>query len=205
MRTIQGRWRSVLTSAEERTQLLQLAADEWKNLDETAAATEQLTAGFSERVGSEPETAALDVDVLEREYGTAKALRDEMRASQGVVDSLGGACGQLEPYLTPMGVSEVQARATTLVQAWEDVRARCDARSKAVGEALQKRKEFWDSWEEFESWLQTAQRKMDALNEIYSDDINGAIRKLEVSVGSISCLALLYSIVFYVKTQGLTP
>ena len=180
LKNIQKRWGDMMTASEDRTHMLAKARNEWQNFNEASANMTQVLEKFNERMTQEPTLNTVEADTLEKDYSIAKALKDEIRANQGFVQAVQSASNQLEPYLNPMGISEVQSQQTTLTQAFDELRARSDSRSKSLGEALHQRKEFWERWEEFETWLNKTQRKMDNLNEIYSDEVKNAIRRLEV-------------------------
>ena len=47
--------------------------------------------------------------------------------------------------------------------------------------ALQERQAFYERWAQFEKWLTKTQKKMDAVNDVYSDEVNDVYIRTEVS------------------------
>ena len=100
--------------------------------------------------------------------------------NKSAVTTLNQAKVQLEPQLNPMGVNQVNSECSALSRSYSDLEEETEVRAQKVQQALEERKAFWNEWETFEKWLGRTQKKVSATNEIYSDDMKAAAKKLEV-------------------------
>ena len=47
--------------------------------------------------------------------------------------------------------------------------------------SLQERQAFYERWTQLEKWLTKTQKKVDAVSDVYSDEVNDVYIKMEVS------------------------
>ena len=105
-----------------------------------------------------------------------------MKSQQPVLAAMNKQIKQLQPFLTPLGGSTVASEQAKLSQSWEEMNADMTQRVKALTQAQQDRKDFYDKLDDFEKWQGKLQRKLDSTNEIYADEANETGLKLQVSI-----------------------
>ena len=86
----------------------------------------------------------------------------------------------LQPYLTPLGTSEVGSEGAGVQQTWGAIKTSVSARTEEVAERQADVRNFWNTWDGFEKWLVRTQREADQTREMYSDEMPAYIAKIEV-------------------------
>lgn len=110
-----------------------------------------------------------------------QALHEDMHSTEGQITALSKHHRQLAPYLSAVGATEVNAQYESLTSRWQTMEETVIARTQQLSQALLQRQDFHDRWSDFEKWMSRAQKRHDAMREIYSDEVNDTGHKLEVS------------------------
>ena len=96
----------------------------------------------------------------------------------------------LEPYLNPIGASQITHKYVDLKQNAVSLHDEVDSRSHALEDEVTSRRQFYEEWEQLEEWLKRMQSRLDNTSQIYSDQVKDTADSLEVRNDCVYCEAM---------------
>jgi len=109
----------------------------------------------------------------------SQALQEELKNHQGDVKFLSQMSDQLAPSLSVSGANDVKCQQQALADNWLSIDAKIGENIKTLNATIKERKAFWNHLEQFEEWLHRLQKRVEGTNNMYSDEINSTLTKLE--------------------------
>lgn len=103
-----------------------------------------------------------------------------MGTHQPEVQSLPKLVRQLQPFMSPMGASDVAQQQAHASAAWDELQAKVQDRQNQLQGVLEERQIFWDNWGSLENLLDKAQKKLDGTKEIYADEVKDTMNRAKV-------------------------
>ena len=109
-----------------------------------------------------------------------QALQHELAEKQPVLQSFTASVNQLQPYLGPGELTNIDVDQTNVFTSWETITNTAKQHSERLQEAVEQRTAFWEGWTKFVEWLTVAEERLAKTDEIYSDEVNEACGELQV-------------------------
>ena len=109
-----------------------------------------------------------------------QSLQNEVTARQDGIKSLPKLVRLLQPFLNPMGASDVAQQQANTTASWDVIHAKAADRTSQLNSALSERQTFMGNWESLETLMDKAHRKLDGTSEVYSDEVKDTLTRVKV-------------------------